>query len=367
MKPIGETIRNLRRERDITQEALASMLGVTSQSVSQRENGRTMPDITLLAPLAHIFDVSADVLLDINIDTKTAQINALYDEMYAVAAGGDQIRAIAMADAALAQYPSSHKLMDFYANEIWLYNAMCDPAVQDAQRERALTYLERVISECSEPEIRGNSLIMACLWYHDLGRDADAVHIAETLQGIHFTYGELMGKITHGKEQFTALRDEMLGQFSCATVYLMDALLASEDDDGTPMYSDAEKLALNKMRLSMLALMFPDGDYLFHAQFAAEAHRQSAVLCAKLGDTAQAISHLEQAADFALQFDRTDAGDVHTSPAVKGMETEGIWYHDGHNYAHMLSKRIREDAALTPLIGLPDVQGILSCLDQTAQ
>ena len=50
MKSIGETIRNLRRERDITQESLASMLGVTSQSVSQWENGRTLPDISLLAP-----------------------------------------------------------------------------------------------------------------------------------------------------------------------------------------------------------------------------------------------------------------------------------------------------------------------------
>ena len=69
MKSIGETIRNLRRERDITQESLASMLGVTSQSVSQWENGRTLPDISLLAPLAHIFDVSADVILGIDIDS----------------------------------------------------------------------------------------------------------------------------------------------------------------------------------------------------------------------------------------------------------------------------------------------------------
>ncbi len=39
MMTIGETIRKLRRERDITQEGLAEMLGVTSQSVSQWETG----------------------------------------------------------------------------------------------------------------------------------------------------------------------------------------------------------------------------------------------------------------------------------------------------------------------------------------
>jgi len=236
MKTIGETIRDLRRSHNITQEALAAMLGVTSQSVSQWENGRTMPDVSLLAPLAHIFDVSADVILGIDIDTKSAQIDALYDEAYTVAASGDHVRAIALADTALGRFPSSYRLMDFYANEVWLYNHICDAAVQDAQRERALAYLERVIGECTEHEIRNNSLMMACLWYHDLGRDTDAERIARTQQGIHFTYGELMGKITHGSRQFAYLRDEMLGQFTCAMGYLMDGLLGCTDDNGNPVY-----------------------------------------------------------------------------------------------------------------------------------
>lgn len=367
MKTIGETIRDLRRARDITQESLASMLGVTSQSVSQWENGRTMPDISLLAPLAHIFEVSADVILGIDIDTKSAQIDALYNEAYAVAASGDHVRVIAMTDAALARFPSSYRLMDFYANEVWLYNDMCDAAVRERQRERALAYLERVISECTEHEIRNNSLVMACLWYADLGRAEDAERIAGTQAGICFTYGELMGKITRGKRQFAYLRDEMLGQFTCAVGYLMDALLGTTDDNGTPMYSDAEKLVLNEMRIAMFAAYFPDGDYLFHAQFAAEAHRQAAVLCVKLGKTEQALLHLTAAADFALQFDRTGAGEIHTSPAAKGMETEGVWYHDGHNYAHMLLTRIREDGVFTALADESDFQSVLKILSDAAK
>lgn len=364
MKSIGETIRNLRRERDITQESLASMLGVTSQSVSQWENGRTLPDISLLAPLAHIFDVSADVILGIDIDSKHAQIDALYNEAYAVAASGEHVRAIALIDAALTRFPASYKLMDFYANEVWLYNDQCDEAVREVQKERALSYLERVISECTEPSIRNNSLIMACLWYHDLGRDADAERIAETQAGICFTYGELMGKITRGNRQFAVLRDEMLGQFTCALGYLMDALLCTTDDDGVPLYSDEEKLHLNEMRISMFAQMFSDGDYLFHAQFAAEAHRQAAVLSAKLGDGAKALSHLTAAAEFALQFDRTAEGKKHTSPAVKGMETEGVWLHDGHNYAYRMLQRIRSDGILTDV---PDASAVMKMLEDAAE
>ena len=36
---IGENIRKLRREKDMTQERLAELLGVTYQSVSRWENG----------------------------------------------------------------------------------------------------------------------------------------------------------------------------------------------------------------------------------------------------------------------------------------------------------------------------------------
>ena len=35
---ISQTIRRLRKEKDVTQEALAAALGVTSQSVSRWEN-----------------------------------------------------------------------------------------------------------------------------------------------------------------------------------------------------------------------------------------------------------------------------------------------------------------------------------------
>ena len=334
MKTIGDNIRHLRRARDITQEELAALLGVTSQSVSQWENGRTMPDISLLAPLAHIFEVSADTILGIDIETKAKQIDALYDESYAVAASGDHVRAIGMADAALRQFPSSYKLMDFYANEIWLYNSMCEESVREPQKQRALAYLERVLAECREPQIRNNSLILACLWYAQLGRREDAERLADTQAGIHFTHGELMAKITTGRRQYEIIRDEMLGQFTGAIGYLLDALLETKDDDGVPMYTDDEILALDRMCIEMFALYFPDGDYLFHAQYVAGAYRQMADICAGRGERDNALLYAGRAADFSIMFDRVQPEDCHTSPAARGMESGGVWWHDGHNTAY---------------------------------
>ena len=59
---MGQVIRRLRKERNLTQEELAEQLGVTFQAVSKWENDTGMPDISQVVPIAHVFGVSTDVL-----------------------------------------------------------------------------------------------------------------------------------------------------------------------------------------------------------------------------------------------------------------------------------------------------------------
>ena len=60
---LGQRIAALRRQKGLTQEALAESLGVSSPAVSKWENSVTCPDILLLSPLARLLDVSVDTLL----------------------------------------------------------------------------------------------------------------------------------------------------------------------------------------------------------------------------------------------------------------------------------------------------------------
>lgn len=62
MTIIGETIARLRKERGMTQEALAESMGVSPQTISKWETGTTCPDVTLLPMLADYFDVTVDAL-----------------------------------------------------------------------------------------------------------------------------------------------------------------------------------------------------------------------------------------------------------------------------------------------------------------
>jgi transcriptional regulator with XRE-family HTH domain len=60
---IGSNIFNLRKQKNITQEALAAELGVTAAAVSKWEKGYTLPDILMLCALADFFEITTDELL----------------------------------------------------------------------------------------------------------------------------------------------------------------------------------------------------------------------------------------------------------------------------------------------------------------
>lgn len=60
---IDKTIYTLRQEKKLTQEQLATALGVSVAAVSKWENGAARPDIELIPELANFFEVSTDVLL----------------------------------------------------------------------------------------------------------------------------------------------------------------------------------------------------------------------------------------------------------------------------------------------------------------
>ena len=59
---IGKIIMQTRREKGMTQETLADMVGVSAAAVSKWETCASYPDITLLPPLARALGLSVDAL-----------------------------------------------------------------------------------------------------------------------------------------------------------------------------------------------------------------------------------------------------------------------------------------------------------------
>jgi DNA-binding XRE family transcriptional regulator/desulfoferrodoxin (superoxide reductase-like protein) len=60
----GNTIRQLREKRNLTQAELAERIGVSSKTVSKWETAKGLPDISLLQPLAQALGISVIELMN---------------------------------------------------------------------------------------------------------------------------------------------------------------------------------------------------------------------------------------------------------------------------------------------------------------
>ena len=61
---IGNFIKELRKEQNLTQEQLAEKFGVARRTVSRWETGSNMPDLDILIEMADFFDVDLREILD---------------------------------------------------------------------------------------------------------------------------------------------------------------------------------------------------------------------------------------------------------------------------------------------------------------
>ena len=74
---IGNQIRSLRVRRGVTQEVMASALGVSTQTVSKWETGTNAPDISLLPEISAYFGVTIDELFALTDETRMERIENL--------------------------------------------------------------------------------------------------------------------------------------------------------------------------------------------------------------------------------------------------------------------------------------------------
>lgn len=61
---IGSFLKELRKEKNLTQEQLAEILNVSGRTVSRWETGSNMPDISLLVELAEFYKISISEIID---------------------------------------------------------------------------------------------------------------------------------------------------------------------------------------------------------------------------------------------------------------------------------------------------------------
>ena len=105
---LAENIKRMRKERQLTQEALADALGVTTGAVYKWEADLTSPEIGMLVRIADLFDTSVDTLLGYEMADKRK--GSITDYIYSLTARKDRA-AMEEAEKALIRYPNDYSVI----------------------------------------------------------------------------------------------------------------------------------------------------------------------------------------------------------------------------------------------------------------
>lgn len=108
---IGEVIRKYRKNKNMTQEEIAVRLGVTAPAVNKWENGNSLPDIMLLAPIARLLDISLDTLLSFHEELTTEEINEIIYEVDSMLKEKPYEEVFLWAKKKLEEYPNCEQLI----------------------------------------------------------------------------------------------------------------------------------------------------------------------------------------------------------------------------------------------------------------
>ena len=163
---VSATIRRLRRERGLTQEALAQAVGVSPQAISKWETGQTMPDITLLLPLSRVLGIGVNELLGGN---RRQELKETYEQ---VRDRLGEAYSLMVALEALEEFPD---------DEFFLYQRACDELLVGLTKcigahlfvERALCGFSALCRKFPDDDVYRSSLVEA---YLARGADGDRDH-----------------------------------------------------------------------------------------------------------------------------------------------------------------------------------------------
>ena len=197
MNRLGEKIKALRKQKNISQEVFANYLGVTYQAVSKWENGTTAPDVTLIPAIASFFGVSTDELFDYNLYESEKQVRAVCDE-------ADRYR---FTDAEKAEHILRDGLKRFPGNDILLNNLLY---TLDHQKkcDEVIGLCKTLIGSVGDDAIRYDACRILAECYREQGHP-DLVRLTlERIPEIYFTKLGLMAELLTGGERYEAAQKQ---------------------------------------------------------------------------------------------------------------------------------------------------------------
>lgn len=326
----GKTIKKLRREREMTQEHLAEILSISPQAVSRWETDMAMPDISLIAPLCNLFNVTSDELLEIDITQKQKNIDSICNEADKYSQRGYLEEARNILENGIKRYPDNIELIyHLMYLSFWQHNSTGD----SKYIEETIKFGEHILKQSTEERQRHGAIQILCYSYRDVGRINEAVKLAESMPLLCESQECLLSSIYSGNKLYETKQNELYSLFQ----HLSNSLffLQTKLDSGEWSYTSDEYALLRDKRVALLHLFFENGDFGFYHTHLCDTHREQAFYYAKNNDYEKALKHLRSAAEHAIKF-ITSINEERTSLVFRGMNRGSWTTGDSNNEAQNL-------------------------------
>ncbi len=337
---IAKTIKTLRARKGITQEELASYLGVTYQAVSKWERDEGYPDITMLPLIANFFEISTDELLGVDVTKKQEAIEKVIANANRFYKHGDLDNTRRILEDGLIKYPNAHRLL-LELIQLKYESPYASRTEKQAVISSSIVTLERILDESTDSTIRNFAAALLIRHYQYQGDRQKALKLAKCQADMNASSTILLCDLTEGDERLRHIQhtirftlEELNGLFSRLGDYT--------DENG---YTLDEKIAIRELGIRVNEAVLGDEA---HIGFGWNYWKRCEAIArgyAMKGDADNALAWLEKAATIARAHDVLPEQSTYTVLPLKGCVFDQTKttknYQDDER--EQLSKRLQND------------------------
>ena len=309
---IGDNIKRLRKQKGITQETLAERMHVSTAAVSKWERNETLPDISMVLPLASYFGVSTDELLGLDAAKTEDRIQNIMNERNRLCSLGKTHEAFDLVVSAYEEFPNDWRIVEEYMWKLY-YDPNCEePYGHEVHKEELYRLCERVLDECIVDKVRYSALsILGGLYVLDGCLDK-AIETAKRFPSLlHTQEKEIQGCYERGSAEWWKYTRAGLAELAeYLMVDIRNMALATDDPH--------ESIRILKKAIALIELTFDEGDYCFWNYHLAELHIWIAHRYVRIHDMNAAYSYFDKGLQYAKAYDDLPQTAMHTSFLVRG-------------------------------------------------
>lgn len=307
---IGAIIKRLRTENHITQDALATAIGVTPQAISRWEAEGGYPDIELLPALADFFAVSTDELLGYKLSEREEELADIKKEMERLAEVGSVEERVAYARNAFARYPNDYEVRDNLA--VCLYH-IWEETHDEALFEEIESLLRSVANECNDEDIRYDAINTLIILYGGVKQSEKAKEWVNRLTPMKYRREEALSAGIGDGNTEVYIQDEINKLTDCLGTSI-ERLALHEDLPNDPSTWD-KKIEMLTVSNQLYTMIYGDNLMFYHTRHAQNYWLISTYQMSQ-GKAEDTLASLEKMCHHAVEYDKSymsNHGKMYTS------------------------------------------------------